>query len=409
MPRRFLSLLVVFAAACSSTSAPATDSARSDSTQSASSESVAEPSAEVAQEEEPGEGGLPEPEPFFWQQGAEADPPTLVDLDEIISGGPPPDGIPPIDDPKYVSVAEADEWIGDTEPVIVVERDEQARAYPVQIMTYHEIVNDTLAGEPLLVTYCPLCNSGLAFEPTVRGQTLDFGTSGRLWQSNLVMYDRQTQSLWSQFTGQAIVGPLLEETLERVPLGLVSWADYQRAHPDGDVLSRDTGATRDYGSNPYVNYDSASSPFLFRGETDDVLPQMARIVAFGQDSDPAAIPLDTLQEEKVLNIEIDAEPAVAFWAPGVNSALDSRQIAEGEDVGATGVFDAQADGTTLMFSPGPEEGTFVDDQTGSTWDVLGTATAGELEGTKLTRLESDDTFWFVQFAFRPETRVVTST
>jgi hypothetical protein len=406
MPRPLLCLLLVVATACSATSTPTADGAGSDPTRSPSSASAAAGPEESAADVAGGTDTLPEAQPFFWQQDAEADPPTSVDLDEIISGGPPPDGIPPIDEPKYVSIDEADEWIGDTEPVIVVERGDQARAYPVQIMTYHEIVNDTLAGEPLLVTYCPLCNSGLAFDPTVRGQTLDFGTSGRLWQSNLVMYDRQTQSLWSQFTGQAIVGPLLEETLERVPLGLVSWADYRRAHPQGDVLSRDTGATRDYGSNPYVNYDSSSSPFLFRGETDDTLPQMARVVAFGQDVDPAAIPLDALQQQKVLNIEIDARPAVAFWAPGVSSALDSRQIADGEDVGATGVFDADVDGTTLTFNPGPDEGSYVDEQTQSTWDVLGKATAGELEGTQLTRLESDDTFWFVQFAFRPETRIV---
>lgn len=400
MSHRLLAVLAIVATACSSTTTPVAERTATPQAQHTAADE------QVVATEDAEEGALPDPEPFFWQQGAAPDPPSLIDLDEIIAGGPPPDGIPPIDDPQYVSVEEADEWIGDSEPVLVLERDGQARAYPVQIMTYHEIVNDTLAGDPVLVTYCPLCNSGLAFDPTVRGQTLDFGTSGRLWQSNLVMYDRQTQSLWSQFTGQAVVGPLLEETLDRLPLGLVSWADFRAAHPDGDVLSRDTGYNRDYGSNPYVNYDSSSSPFLFRGPTDDTLPQMARVVAFGQDDDPAAIPLDTLREAAVVDIEVDGRPAVAFWAPGTSSALDSQQIAEGEDVGATGVFATEVDGRQLSFSPGPDAGIFVDDQTGSTWDILGRAVEGELAGTELTRLESDDTFWFVQFAFRPETRII---
>ncbi|MGI9018030.1 MAG: DUF3179 domain-containing protein [Euzebya sp.] len=352
-----------------------------------------------------GSDDLPAPAPFFWEPGADPDPPSSIDLSEIISGGPPPDGIPPIDDPTYVTIAQADEWIADNEPVMVVELDGAARAYPLQIMTYHEIVNDRLAGQPVLVTYCPLCNSGLAFDPTVQGQTLDFGTSGRLWRSNLVMYDRQTQSLWSQFTGEAVVGGLLGQTLERLPIGLVSWADYRQAHPDGDVLSRDTGYDREYGSNPYSGYDDSSSPFLYRGPTDDSLPQLARVLAFGGEQDPAVIPLEVLQRRRVVATQIDGRPAVALWTPGVSSALDTRQIADGQDVGATGLFDPEVDGEILQFSAAEDSQTFTDDQTGSTWDILGRAIAGELQGRRLTRLTSDDTFWFVQFAFRPETRI----
>ena len=357
------------------------------------------------------DSNLPPAEPFFWESGGDPDAPSLIDLDEVISGGPPPDGIPPIDQPSYVSIEEADEWLSDSEPVLVLEIGDRARAYPVQILTFHEIVNDVLDGQPVLVTYCPLCNSGLAFDPTVRGETLDFGTSGRLFQSNLVMYDRQTQSLWSQFTGQAVVGPLLEDELQRLPLGLVSWQDFVQAHPDGDVLSRDTGHSRDYGSNPYVGYDSADSPFLFAGPTDDALPQMARIVATGGAEDPAAVPLDTLRDDRLINTDLDDQPVVVWWTPGVSSALDTRDIVDGSDVGATGVFSrelAAEDGSgsqVLTFAPTGED-QFTDEETGSTWNVLGQAVEGPLAGSALVRLESDDTFWFVQFAFRPGTRIV---
>ncbi len=360
----------------------------------------------AADEATPQPDGLPPAEPFFWEPDGNPDAPSLISLDEIIPGGPPPDGIPPIDQPQYTSIAEADEWLEDQEPVLVLEIDGTARAYPIQILTFHEIVNDVLAGQPVLVTYCPLCNSGLAFDPTIRGETLDFGTSGRLFQSNLIMYDRQTQSLWSQFTGQAVTGPLIEEELERLPLGLVAWQDFIAAHPDGDVLSRDTGHSRDYGTNPYVGYDSSADPFLFSGPTDDTLPQMARVVATGGAEDPTAVPLDALRSELAINTDIAGQPVVAWWTPGTSSALDSRAIAEGTDVGATGVFVRVVDGRTLTFEPGDDQD-FTDVETGSTWNVLGQATSGSLAGSQLTRLPSDDTFWFVQFAFRPETRLVT--
>ncbi len=324
-------------------------------------------------------------------------------LDEIVSGGPPPDGIPPIDDPAYETIAEADRWLEDREPVMVVEVGDAARAYPLRLLTYHEIVNDSLGGRPLLVTYCPLCNSGLAFDPVVDGRVLDFGTSGRLWRSNLVMYDRPTRTLWAQFTGEAIVGELLGKELTRLPSSIVSWQTFREQRPDGDVLSRDTGHSRPYGNNPYVGYDGGS-PFLFEGETGGPLPQMARVVTVNRDAEAVAVPLDRLREDRVVDTQVDGEPLVVFWTPGTASALDTEKIPKGADVGATGVFSPVVDGEALRFTPEGDD-TFVDDATGSRWNVLGTAVAGPLAGEQLEPAAHDDTFWFVQYAFRPDTRV----
>ncbi len=343
-----------------------------------------------------------EPPPWPWDV---ENVPASVPLSEIRSGGPPPDGIPPIDDPIFEDVDAAGEWLTERDPVLVVDRDGDTRAYPLAILTFHEIVNDEVAGEPVVVTYCPLCNSGLVFERTVDGEVLDFGTSGRLWNSNLVMYDRATRSLWSQFTGEAIVGEQLGTTLERVPMQIVAFSDFAERWPGGQVLSRNTGFGRPYGNNPYVGYDSAESPFLFSGDTGGPLPQMARVVTTGGDTDPVAYPLTVLQEQRVLSDTVDGAPVVVLWAPGTASALDSQDISDSADVGSTGVFRPIAGGRELTLVPDGDE-RFTDEETGSTWTVLGEAIDGSLAGEQLERVPHDDTFWFVQYAFRPGTRVV---
>jgi hypothetical protein len=174
-----------------------------------------------------------------------------VPYSEILSGGPPKDGIPSIDAPKFQSTREADEWLSDREPVVFVQVGDDARAYPIQILIWHEIVNDTVGGEPLLVTFCPLCNTAIAFKRTFDGTVLDFGTTGRLRYSNLIMYDRQTETWWQQATGDAITGEYTGAQLEFYPASMISWADFKALYPDGKVLSRDTGHVRNYGRNPY--------------------------------------------------------------------------------------------------------------------------------------------------------------
>ena len=183
-----------------------------------------------------------------------------IPLDEIVSGGPPKDGIPAIDRPRYVPVAEARAWLRDKEPVLVVEGGSVVRAYPYQVLIWHEIVNDDVAALPLAVTYCPLCNTALVFRREHGGRILDFGTTGRVRHSDLVMYDRQTESWWQQATGEAIVGELAGERLEAYPARTASWREFRESHPQGEVLSRETGFDRPYGRNPYVGYDRRSGP-----------------------------------------------------------------------------------------------------------------------------------------------------
>jgi hypothetical protein len=185
----------------------------------------------------------------------------LVDPSKIVSGGPPKDGIPSIDNPKYVSVAEADQWIQDNELVLAIVYKGVKRVYPLQIMVWHEIVNDVIAGDPVLITYCPLCGSGIAYERLINDEAVEFGTSGKLYNSNLVMYDRKTDSYWTQIDGLAVVGELTGTRLKAISIDTVVWRDWKVAHPDSEVLSQDTGFRRQYGRDPYGSYYEDS--FLF--------------------------------------------------------------------------------------------------------------------------------------------------
>ncbi len=208
-----------------------------------------------------------------------------VPLDEIVPGGPPKDGIPAIDRPRFDSVAEAERWLVAREPVAVVTVGDEARAYPLQILIWHEIVNDVIAGQPVAVTYCPLRNTALAFDRRMDGVVLDFGTTGRLRYSDLVMYDRQTQSWWQQATGEGIVGTYARRRLRFIPAPVMSWRDFRTTYPDGRVLSRNTGYVRPYGRNPYAGYDTRSGPIagFFRGAGDARLPALERVVAVDWD------------------------------------------------------------------------------------------------------------------------------
>jgi hypothetical protein len=331
-------------------------------------------------------------------------PVPLVPVDEIISGGPPPDGIPPIDEPRFLAAGDVD-FLQDNEPVLAFEVGGEHRAYPVQILIWHEIVNDTVGGVPVSVTYCPLCNTAVAFERSLGERTFTFGTSGRLFQSALVMYDRQTESLWSHFNGRAIAGHLTGTELEQPPVATVAWSTWRDANPDALVLSRETGHDRSYGRNPYPGYDDVNSaPFLFDGEIDGRLPAKTRVVGFGLDSEPTAVQLGPLLDVGVVSTELDGQPVAVLASPGTASALDAGSVAGGRDVGATGVFLATVEGRRLGFERDGDG--FVDDVTGSRWNIFGQALEGPLAGTRLTAIEHVDTFWFAWAAFAPETRVL---
>jgi hypothetical protein len=324
-----------------------------------------------------------------------------VPLEEFVGGGPPKDGIPSIDDPRFVSVEEADRFLDPREPVAVVDLGGEVRAYPIQILVWHEIVNDEIGGEPVAVTYCPLCNSTVAFSRVVDGEPVEFGTTGMLRNSDLVMYDRSTESWWQQITAEAVVGERTGAKLDVLPSQILSWEELGRLHPDARVLSRDTGFDRDYGSSPYGGYDSDpdSRPFLFEGEPDRALPPKERVAAVSSGDSAVVYPFSRLRGDAPLNDELGGEPVVVFFDPEVASALDSPLISAGREVGAAAVFDRAVDGRTLDFRAASDPGTFRDRQTGSTWDMTGRATAGPLEGTRLEQVPHDDQFWFALAAF----------
>lgn len=332
-----------------------------------------------------------------------------IPLGELVSGGPPRDGIPPIDEPRFVGVGQADRFLDDREPVLVVELGGVARAYPVQILVWHEIVNDDFAGRPLAVTYCPLCNSSLVFDRRVDGRTLRFGTTGNLRKSDLVMWDDATESWWQQFGGEAIVGELTGARLTPVPAQTLGWADFRARFPDGQVLSRDTGFDRDYGSNPYTGYESAEGrdeqPFLLEEEADDRLPAKERVVAVEHDGEAIVLPFSRLEDEPVVNEEAGGRPVVVTFKPGVASALDASAISRSADVGTAAVFDRRLDGHTLTFEP-DSDGTIRDGQTGSRWDITGRAIDGELRGRRLEPVVHDQQFWFAVAAFLPEAQIL---
>jgi hypothetical protein len=335
---------------------------------------------------------------------------ALVDPELIISGGPPPDGIPPIDEPTFVSPDEAG-FLAAQEPVLSVELQGEAKAYPLRIMMWHEIVNDEIGGTPVTVTYCPLCNTGIAFRrPVVDGELLDFGTSGRVYHSNLVMYDRQTETYWSQATGQAILGELVGMQLDFIPAQVVSWGDWRAAYPGGRVLSQDTGWDRPYGQNPYRGYDSPNNdqPFLFVGTPDPRLEAMTRVLGVSAGRAAMAFPYDELQAtamdgSAVAQTQVGGQPVVAFWKEGTASALDQPEIAASQLVGSISAYDPRTGGVLLRFVP--DAGGFVDTRTNSRWDIFGRAVSGPLRGTRLEALPAVDHFWFSWSAFFPETEI----
>ncbi|MBC7813171.1 MAG: DUF3179 domain-containing protein [Burkholderiales bacterium] len=332
-----------------------------------------------------------------------------VPYSEIISGGAPPDGIPPIDDPVFESIDAAREWLQPQSPVIALEINDNARAYPLAILIWHEIANDVVGGVPVAVTFCPLCNASLVFDRRVEGEILRFGVSGNLRNSDMIMWDDRTQSWWQQFTGEGIVGSHTGDMLTLLPSQVVGFGDFAAQYPDGQVLSRETGSTRSYGTNPYIGYDSAAAPFLFEGELDDRLAWNERVLAgtvayLVGEPETIAYPFSILSEERVINDIRGGLSVVAIWQDGMASALDGSSIDDSRLVGTAALYSRELNDETLTFSV-DENGVIRDDQTGSAWNVFGTSTEGELAGSQLRQLSAAPHFWFAWVAFAPDTTV----
>ena len=328
-----------------------------------------------------------------------------VSYDEIRSGGVRKDRIAAINEPKFETVAEVNVWLADVEPVLVYRDGNDARAYPLQVLVWHEIVNDVVNGRPVVITYCPLCSAGLVFERVVAGDVLDFGTTGNLHHSDLIMYDRQTESWWQQFTGESIVGTMTGTQLTMLPSQIVSWGDFKTQFANGRILSPDTGYELYYGETPYINFESLTYDRVkfFDSELDDRLHPKRRVRGVRIGDTAIAYPYDLLAEVGVINDTVDGKPIVVFWQSGTTSALYSKVIAESRDVGASAIFDRQLNGQLLTFAAAPDG--FQDNETGSVWNLFGTAVSGPLVGEQLTAVPSHEFFWFAWAAFQPETQI----
>lgn len=280
-----------------------------------------------------GSGALADPE--FWKfewPNTDFDTTSVESWVEILSGGPPKDGIPALNDPSFIDVGD-EARLSAREPVITLElQGETPRAYPIRYLIWHEIVNDVVADVPVAVTFCPLCNSGITFDRRTDAGVLMFGVSGKLRNSDMVMFDRETESWWQQAVGEAIVGELTGTELQSLPSWMESWSEFEARNPGGLVMDEPDFA-RNYGANPYVQYDSSNRPFLYSGELPPHdIPALARVVRVGD----AAWPMTRIAAAG----EISENGVVLRWSAGQASALDTASIAQGRDVGTVRVRDA---------------------------------------------------------------------
>lgn len=333
---------------------------------------------------------------------------TTIDLSELLVGigsSDPRDAIPPIDDPSFEKAADS-RWIQDREPGVLLEIEDDVRFYPLSIMTRHEIVNDVVSGTPVAVTYCPLCNTALAFDRRFEGKTLRLGVSGLLRNSDLVMWDDVTQTLWQQVTGEAIVGVHAGKELTRLATSIVRWQDFKETHPDGLVLVQDQGFGRVYGLNPYEFYSSRAAPYgFYQGEIDDRFPALERVLGLTIGTTEKAYPFSLISQTRVVNDQVAGRAVVVFWGSSDTAdALDKGNIADSAGIGTAVAYDPVIDGRTMTFIASGDT-VFEDDQTGSTWSILGKALSGELAGQELELLPNRNEFWFAWQAFFPDGEV----
>ena len=279
--------------------------------------------------------GLAAADPSFWRHEWPQTDFTTTSIEswvEVRDGGPPKDGIPAIDDPRMIPVAQ-ETALSPREPVMVLELEgETPRAWPVRYLIWHEIVNDAVGDLPVAVTFCPLCNSGVIFDRRVGGRVLDFGVSGKLRHSDMIMYDRQTESWWQQAVGEGVVGEMTGVRLEVLPGWMEGWESFAARNPDGLVMAEPDGFGRSYGRNPYTGYDRSARPFLYAGELPPHdIPPLERVVRVGE----RAWPLTRLAAEGSI-----AEAGVVLsWSEGQGSALDTALLSEAREVGNVRVRD----------------------------------------------------------------------
>jgi hypothetical protein len=317
--------------------------------------------------------------------------PHLIPLNAIQSGGPPKDGIPSIDHPRF---ARSDTWdalqYDDDNLVIGVEVNGIRRAYPFQVLVWHEIVNDVVDDKALLITYCPLCGTGIVFERYIDDEPVEFGVSGKLYNSDMLMYDRKTDSYWAQVTGTAVVGELTGAVLPLYPMKIMTWGDWKETFPDSEVLTKETGFMRDYGRDPYLGYYESNSVWFSVSATDDRLHMKERVTGIEVDG-PAfgAYADDNVVEFGPVNDVVGETPLLVVADPRAGNSVR--------------VFDREIDGQILTFRL---SGNGLEDvETGSTWSFAGEAVSGDLAGALLAERTPVKGFWFAWFAFHQDTEL----
>lgn len=327
-----------------------------------------------------------------------------IPLSELRPEGPPKDGIPSLDSPRFVAASEASRWLAPGEPVILVELGGLARAYPLQILLWHELVNDTLAGVPILVSYCPLCNSSLVFDRRIGGRTHSFGVAGFLRHNSLVMYDRESESLWQQVTGEAIVGSLTGTLLTPIASRVVSFDAFLKNHPAGQVLGRETGYSPAYGQSTYIGYEFGDLPPAGGAKPVRSGGRLNRVIAVRVEGRRRAYSFNLLRSRKVLEDKVKGIRYVIFFDPAVLSPMDAPKIAESRTAGTAAAYVAALDGRPLHFRV--RDGRITDRETGSTWNVLGIATDGSLKGKRLAPVQQMIYFEFTHRQFFPRVEIL---
>ncbi len=309
-----------------------------------------------------------------------------IPLDKIKGGGPPKDGIPSIDNPVFANVPDS-QFMSDSDTVIGLEINGETKAYPIFILVWHEIINDKVGGIPVAVTYCPLCYTNQVFERLIDGQEVEFGTSGKLYNSNLLMYDRLTESYWSQALGIAVKGELTGYELNLIPFDVITWGDWKKLHPDTVVLTTDTGYIRSYATDPYGNYYTEPRIMFPVEHTDDRMHPKEIIIGFNQDHIYKAYKQNDIELNIIINDSIGETPVMLISLYSENSRAFERTINE------------------LVLNFEYVDGKILDLQTNSEWNYDGLSISGEYQGVQLKRMPIEPGFWFEWFAFHPQTLV----
>lgn len=310
----------------------------------------------------------------------------IIPLEKIRSGGPPKDGIPSIDTPEFTEASQ-EYHVSDSDTVLGLEINGDVRAYPLSILVWHEIVNDNVGEVPVAVTYCPLCFTNQVFERVIDGQEVEFGTSGKLYNSNLVMYDRLTNSYWSQALGKAIVGELAGYELSTIPFDVIKWGDWKSLHPDSVVLTTNTGHIRAYGVDPYGNYYTETRILFPVENTDNRMHPKEIILGFNDGDVYKAYKQQDVESAVIINDQINNNPIFLISLYPGNARA----------------FESNVDEKVLEFFF--KDGSIIDKETNSEWNYDGVAISGALVGTELNRIPFSPGFWFAWIAFHPDTDV----